>query len=248
MCKNSVCVRWLILDCQLASSTTYSFNMAEVKKVDGKSIVQGGIQGALSLFGGAVTSAVEVKPEKVTEKLPQDIPKEELMALCMKLNKRMQSMETKSKDLLRKQKSLIEERKCLVELISSTVTISIGVQDDHDLNIDLIQDSWAQWKELHRESVVKLEQKVSEVEQTSIKSKSVLEAKYRKEISDLQQLLSNGSGAEPSVAANGDPSVNAQESKFYIAEFDRVSKENEVSIYISICIVLKKTLSEFLFF
>jgi hypothetical protein len=32
----------------------------------------------------------------------EDIPREELLALCMKMNKRMQAMESKGKELVRK--------------------------------------------------------------------------------------------------------------------------------------------------
>ena len=174
---------------------------SDTKKVEGKSIVQGSIQGAavaikgLSIFGGSGSGAAtgmvsnEVKVEKATEKLPQDIPKEELMALCMKLNKRMQSMESKGKELFRKKSILVEERKHLVEIIASTVSISIAVQEDQDLDIEFVKDSWRQWEEQRRQQVLTLEQRISEVEQESSKAKSILEAKHRKELADLQQLL-----------------------------------------------------------
>jgi hypothetical protein len=54
----------------------------------------------------------------------EDIPKEELMHLCMKMNKRMQAMESKGKDLVRKKATLLTERSKLLELMAKSSSLS----------------------------------------------------------------------------------------------------------------------------
>lgn len=58
---------------------------------------------AVSLFGSPPGSA-QAKSDAV-ENSPYDIPKEDLMHLCMKMNNRMQSMEAKQKELLKAKKA-----------------------------------------------------------------------------------------------------------------------------------------------
>jgi hypothetical protein len=55
----------------------------------------------------------------------EDIPKEELMHLCMKMNKRMQAMESKGKELVRRKATLLTERNKLLELMGTSSSLSI---------------------------------------------------------------------------------------------------------------------------
>jgi len=55
----------------------------------------------------------------------EDIPKEELMHLCMKMNKRMQAMESKGKELVRRKATLLTERHKLLELMASSSSLPI---------------------------------------------------------------------------------------------------------------------------
>lgn len=63
---------------------------------------------AMAFFGGGASMSAQASapstcgPIYAMEKSPQDIPKEELMILCMKLNKRMQSLRAKCKTWQRK--------------------------------------------------------------------------------------------------------------------------------------------------
>ncbi|RYY86147.1 hypothetical protein EON63_06220 [archaeon] len=69
-----------------------------------------------------------------------DIPKEELLHLCMKLNKRMQTMETKGKELLKKKNTVQSERDRLLKMIESTIGSAVSVvSSDGDLDLDRIE-------------------------------------------------------------------------------------------------------------
>ena len=47
------------------------------------------------------------------------------MHLCMKMNKRMQAMESKGKDLVRRKATLLTERNKLLELMGTSSSLSI---------------------------------------------------------------------------------------------------------------------------
>lgn len=69
-----------------------------------------------------------------------DIPKEELLHLCMKLNKRMQTMETKGKELLKKKNTLQSERDRLLKMVEGTIGSTVSVLGaDGDLDLDRIE-------------------------------------------------------------------------------------------------------------
>jgi chromosome segregation ATPase len=74
-----------------------------------------------------------------------DIPKEELLHLCMKMNKRMQAMETKGKELLKKKNSLQNERQNLLKLIEVTVDTSFPTSPEQDLDISQVEKIWNEW-------------------------------------------------------------------------------------------------------
>jgi hypothetical protein len=59
------------------------------------------------------------------EKSPSDIPKEDLMQLCMKMNKRMQAMEVKGADLVKRKTQLLTERYVSVGLASSRSQLNV---------------------------------------------------------------------------------------------------------------------------
>ena len=61
---------------------------------------------------------------------PDDIPKEDLVQLCMKLNKRMQSMESKGTELSKKIKSLKSEKKDLLDILKECLSIPLILQND----------------------------------------------------------------------------------------------------------------------
>ena len=76
---------------------------------------------------------------------PFDIPKDELMALCMKLNKKMQSLESKCHDL-----NILEE--------------NISVNADESTPRPMIQNIVDKWKSSQHENISSLEKKIIELE------------------------------------------------------------------------------------
>jgi hypothetical protein len=51
----------------------------------------------------------------IGEQRPEDIPREELLQLCMKMNTRMKTMESKYKEISRKKTTLVNERMALIQ-------------------------------------------------------------------------------------------------------------------------------------
>jgi hypothetical protein len=143
------------------------------KKIDGISIVQG----AFSLFTAAANSTADKGPAVVAvEKSPMDIPKEELMALCMKMNKRMQSLEAKNTESTNRINRLVDERRILLDLITSTINLNISAQNHEDINTPLINDTWNQYKEQQQSRIFTLEQDLADVQDTLHKTLLHMEA------------------------------------------------------------------------
>ncbi len=75
----------------------------------------------------------------------QDIPKEELLHLCMKMNKRMATIETKGKELLKKKNTLLSERQKLLLLIEATINTSFHTPPEQDLDLPLVEKTLNEW-------------------------------------------------------------------------------------------------------
>lgn len=93
---------------------------------------------------------------KTSESNPNDIPKEELLQLCMKLNKRMQALESKHTDLIAKYKSLNQEKNTLLDLIRNSLTVPITEIDD----IVAIGEIWRKQYQEERDHQQKLEEEL----------------------------------------------------------------------------------------
>ena len=96
---------------------------------------------------------------------PNDIPKEELMQLCMKMNKRMSAMETKGKELLKKRASLLNERQKLLEIISRSLSFSVDVGEEDDLNIESLENKISVAEKVKLDSIMDREQRCLLLEQ-----------------------------------------------------------------------------------
>lgn len=119
------------------------------------------MQGALSMISNVTnlqqnnmlfTSASKKKEGSVTtlidgtETIIEDISKEDLVHLCMKLNKRMQNLEVKGQDLTRKKNKLIKERKELMEFLLSLPFIDPNCFQDEDIDIIHLYQNWRQYE------------------------------------------------------------------------------------------------------
>lgn len=97
------------------------------------------------------------------EQNPEDIPKEELLQLCMKLNKRMQAMETKGKEIFKKKNTLQLERQKLLGLLEAVILQPLQpTPNDADLDFPVVEAAWNAWDQKRREHLAQLEQKASQ--------------------------------------------------------------------------------------
>ena len=74
------------------------------------------LSNTMSLFGASPPPSAQ-KQEDPVETSPHDIPKDDLMHLCMKMNKRMHILENKIAGISKAGRRLLLERKLLVEYI-----------------------------------------------------------------------------------------------------------------------------------
>lgn len=94
-----------------------------------------------------------------------DIPKEELMALCMKLNKKMQSLESKCHDLTRQKTRLLDERQFLADAISQISRVNVLMShDDAAIEPVLHRETLSKWKVSQIQLIETLESKTVDLE------------------------------------------------------------------------------------
>jgi hypothetical protein len=132
-----------------------------------------------TIFGSADVAKATEKPTK-GEANPNDIPKEELLQLCMKLNKRMHTLESKHTDLIQKHKVLGQERNALFDLIRSSMRESGSVVDSDD--VALIGELWTQQTQQERLSRQKLEDEIQLLKSSSSCEISSLETATETEV------------------------------------------------------------------
>ena len=157
------------------------------------------LSGAMALFGSPGSDLKSLLPlagssttSKVTSTNPDDIPKEELLHLCMKMNKRMQGMEHKGQELLRKQKSLLLERRELIQIIRSSLKLHGANSDTTSNNNEDDEIDVVMLKGLFESSEMRKQEKYKQMEDTLFISQTthkaelfVLETKYKKLINEL---------------------------------------------------------------
>jgi hypothetical protein len=217
--------------------------------------------GAMNMFGSpsskaavaASTADVDAKGSgrlattATMESNPEDIPKEDLLHLCMKMNKRMQSMETKGQELVKIKAVLLAERKQLIDAIKQVVTIPVNPLDDNEFDIGLAIDLLNKSEENQRVLVNSLEQKISDLEQSKMVELLECENRHRKEITNLQRSFNKPASnstetAEESVDAGASGTtedlitfdISLKESDYTMQENERLMKEIEVRMAIPI--------------
>lgn len=122
------------------------------------------------------------------ETSPEDIPKEELVQLCMKMNKRMQAMESKGQELIRKKNTLLNDKKVLLDFLKS-IPLLINVQDDQEVHQEVLSNCWKQYLTGQTDYISQLESKLASSEYLL----SQAEAKYKQEILVLKSSLNSDS-------------------------------------------------------
>ena len=107
---------------------------------------KGIVQGAMAYFSSRSGTPAESKAKMmVQEQSPQDISKEDLMALCMKMNKRMHSLEAKLEDIRQKKDTLIEEKKSILLLILNWIGFSCNQSGEEPVDLLILQEAWDRW-------------------------------------------------------------------------------------------------------
>ena len=125
------------------------------------------------------TPAVMGNAEKEISHPGDDIPHEELLLLCMKMQKRMQVMETKGQELIKKKVMLLQERKVLLEGVnqlletSASSSSSVLPPDDEDIDLEGLFGTIKSASETCRSKMSSLEQRLIEAELAAITSTSV---------------------------------------------------------------------------
>jgi chromosome segregation ATPase len=159
------------------------------------------MQNAFSLLSSTANPSASATPTaKAAEKSPDDIPKEELVHLCMKMNKRMQNMELKGQELIRKKNSLLTDRKILLDFLKS-IPLHIQFSDDQEIQLEVLLEGWKQYTSTQHETISSLESKLAALELTLSQN----ESRHRQEITHMQTLLNQSTSSttsDPNVEPN----------------------------------------------
>ena len=202
---------------------------------------------AEALFNGAMNmfSSPSIKPStallsagadikessrvETMESNPEDIPKEDLLHLCMKLNKRMQSMETKGQELVKIKTILMAEKKQLIDAIKQNVVIPVNSLDNDEFDVESIVRLMKKSDENQRELIAAINQKVCDLEQSKLLELLECENRYKKDISNLQRTVNSST----SSVTGRDPTTEGIEFNDQTAAslvVDAVKKEEDFSV------------------
>eukprot|EP01041_Mallomonas_annulata_P001349 gene1349-2601_t len=145
--------------------------MSEAKNLSG--IFSGAISRLGSLQNNVNINKAEVKEATIKQELvPQDIPYDELMQLCMKLNKRMQAMETRGQEMSRRMKTVNGEKIQLLELISEIVGQPVTFNDDQVVDIEIVRRMWIEVDDAKQSKMHELEDKIAANSSSNMKIKN----------------------------------------------------------------------------
>jgi hypothetical protein len=180
-----------------------------------------------NLFAGLSALAPGASAQS-SEASPQDIPKEELMSLCMKMNKRMQGMEARGKELVKKKAVMAAERQKLLDLFRTVMPVPILSNQEADLDMAAIEQSWQEFEAKRRDQLADLESKVIAKEQLMQQSLQSVEEHYKKIIAELKANGAIGEGGSATSAAGDDSGADAAAAS--IAAIVEAEKEKMVSV------------------
>lgn len=149
--------------------------------------------------------------------------------MCMKMNKRMQAMEAKGKELVKKKTTVLMERQKLLDMLKTVMPIPILTKDDNDLDFVAIEAAWAQFDVQRRAQVSDLEEKVVEKEQLMQKSLHAMEEQYKQIIADLRvsqaKFSASSETSTPGDVSTGDEASELQRSE-QLAELEAAQKRS----------------------
>ena len=226
--------------------------MADLTKKKAEALFNGAMNMFSSPSSSKVMSAAQV-PEMDAkgisrsdnmENNPEDIPKEDLLHLCMKLNKRMQSLETRNQELIKSKSTSLLERKQLIDAVKQRAQLPVNSSgDDDEFDVEAAIALMKKSEDVQKELIASLEQKNCDLEQSKLLEMNEAENRFRKELSTLQRNLSVTSmNVVPSAMTSdsegpseeGPLSVVADNSSQHLdynqQENERLTKEKDVRI------------------
>lgn len=118
--------------------------------------------GAMSLFSTVAESAKAAKLDGGAE----EIPYEDLMHLCMKMNKRMQMLEAKAAESVKANKTLQEERSALLDMFQLAIKVPPALANEN-INISRIKEQWMEYLHQQRQQTEKYEATLRRLSQQS---------------------------------------------------------------------------------
>lgn len=127
------------------------------------------LTGARSIFAALKENGIHVTKSKNESKdshsnnkeelSADDIPRDDLLQLCMKLNKRMQAMEIKGQDIVRLNTKLKIENRKFADFIESTSGIHINTDADEEvIDFENLKKHWEAWDSNRNTKLVQLEE------------------------------------------------------------------------------------------
>ena len=194
-----------------------------------------------SLFGGGSGASGGNAPEaasggsKAVNTNPEDIPKDDLLHLCMKMNKRMQGLEARGAEISKKYKEVSEEKKQLLDIIKTYASASLPLTiADETLDISVLRERVMSHSAQSKDIIKSLEDRVASMEREHTKELSALELKIRKELTLKASKIAAASGHVGDISECADEKQNTVEGEgqdLYLSnEIDRLMTENEVSV------------------
>jgi hypothetical protein len=112
----------------------------------------------------------------------------------MKMNKRMQGMEARGKELVKKKAVMTAERQKLLDLFRTVMPVPILANQEADLDMAAIEQSWQEFEVKRRDQLADLESRVISKEQLMQQSLQSVEEHYRKIIAELKANRATGMG------------------------------------------------------
>jgi hypothetical protein len=153
---------------------------------------------------------------------PEDIPKEELLHLCMKMNKRMHALETKHTELTKKYKDTVEEKRQLLDIIKTYISASVTITDEETLDVANIREKVMLNNVSHKENIKQLEDRIMQSEREHAKELVNLENKIRRESVAQVNRAALASTSDSSVPGEG------VDVRYLTNEIERLTSLNEV--------------------
>ena len=188
------------------------------KKLEGN--FSGFMSGAISLFSGPSPSSSATKKEnEPVENSPFDIPKDELVQLCMKTNKRLQLVESKLNEVNKKKKTILNDRNALLEIFNNSILANSPI-NENEIDIEFLKESWSNYENSKTKIITMLEAKVASLEQAHQLELISLEQKKEREFLERHMQIQTSSQENSN-------SFSEIDKNYLLGDIERLTNEKE---------------------